>query len=402
MTVVFDRPYEFVPPHRGTRWPSFIQRFRLYDWHLRRNEGVHDYELRNVDVFGQQVDAGNGLLITPNHCRYADPLVLGWPARAIGCHVHAIASWHLFAKHPVMTFALQKMGAFSLQREGRDKKSIDTAIQIVADAERPLVIFPEGSTYHTNDYCKPLLDGVSLIARTASRRAAKQDREVSLLPVGIKYVCMEPAGDWIEHQLRHFEQHLGWKADPAGDLVDRTVRLTEAMVALRESQHGIAPEGDLDARRSRIMHFLVEASEDALGLSVSDAADLAARCRAIRTEVNSRFFGDGAQAGDRRLRRWAIMADDALELAAYPPGYLDRAVATDTRVVETIQRMQAWVFGKAQNTIPLKSIIEFEQPIQVPPEKAPRGQSDPILVELKRVLDNTLSRLTTEARPIGR
>jgi 1-acyl-sn-glycerol-3-phosphate acyltransferase len=98
MTVVVEKPYEFVPPHRGDLWPTMIQRLRLVDWYLKRHDGVVSYECRNLDRFRESIDAGHSILLAPNHCRYADPLVLGWPARQVNTHVHAIASWHLFAK----------------------------------------------------------------------------------------------------------------------------------------------------------------------------------------------------------------------------------------------------------------------------------------------------------------
>ena len=92
MTVVLDRPYEFVPRHRGEWWPRFIQRFRLVDLYLRKKEGVVGYETRGMEHFQASVDAGDGILLAPNHCRYADPLVLGWPARELGVHLYAMAS----------------------------------------------------------------------------------------------------------------------------------------------------------------------------------------------------------------------------------------------------------------------------------------------------------------------
>ena len=91
MTVVCERPYEFVPPIQSTLWPWLIQRLRLYDRYLRKKEGVVDYELRDINYLQQSIDAGHGVLLAPNHCRYADPLVMGWPARQVGVHVHAMA-----------------------------------------------------------------------------------------------------------------------------------------------------------------------------------------------------------------------------------------------------------------------------------------------------------------------
>ena len=128
MTVVFDRPYEFSPPHRGDWWPSFIQTFRLAEFFLRRKEGVYSYECRGLENFRSALDRNDGILLAPNHCRYADPLVLGWPAKELKTHLYALASWHLFNVSWFDAFALKKMGAFSIFREGPDRQSLETAI----------------------------------------------------------------------------------------------------------------------------------------------------------------------------------------------------------------------------------------------------------------------------------
>jgi hypothetical protein len=36
------------------------------------------------------------------------------------------------------------MGAFSIKREGVDRQAIDTAIDVLVRADRPLVMFPRG------------------------------------------------------------------------------------------------------------------------------------------------------------------------------------------------------------------------------------------------------------------
>ncbi len=68
------------------------------------------------------------------------------------------------------------MGAFSIYREGVDRQSIDLAVEILATGERPLVIFPEGAVFRTNDRLQPLLDGVAFLARTLPRSGPKRMR----------------------------------------------------------------------------------------------------------------------------------------------------------------------------------------------------------------------------------
>ena len=162
--IIIEKPYRFVPPIRSRFWPRVFQWFRLYEPHLRRNEGVYSHECRNVDRLKRSLEAGSGILLAPNHCRTADPIVMGWLSREADMLLYAMASWHLFNQDRLTAWAIRRMGAFSVHREGIDRQAINTAIEILDEGERPLVIFPEGGVSRTNDRLHALLD-ISLIPR---------------------------------------------------------------------------------------------------------------------------------------------------------------------------------------------------------------------------------------------
>ena len=412
MTVVFERPYEFVPPIRSTLWPWVIQRLRLFDRYLRKSEGIVDYELRGSDHLQQSLDAGHGILLAPNHCRYADPLVMGWPARQLGIHVHAMASWHLFNEGWLDAFAIRRMGGFSIFREGNDRQSLETAIEILVDAKRPLIIFPEGTTNRTNDQLKPLLDGVAFIARTAAKRRAKRlsdestadsagSGKVVVHPVAIKYLCIEKIDQWATRQLDQFEQRLGWRLMPKRGIRERTVRIAEALLALKEVQHyGYSSGGDLPTRRDALIEHVLSSTENEMRIE-KPSVDVRERVRQIRSTVSSRYFETHPDPQTaRQLRRHVMDADLAQDLASYPDSYLLPDQVTDTRIVETIQRMQETVIGKADHTIPLKSVIEFAPAIEVETKRPPRGKRDPLMQSLEDQLSEMVTKLSGEARKL--
>jgi hypothetical protein len=402
MTVVFDRPYEFVPPHRGELWPSLIQLFRIVDRYLKKSEGVVSYECRNLELIKESLDRGDGILLAPNHCRYSDPLVLGWPARMLGTHVYAMASWHLFNQRWFDGFAIQKMGGFSINREGTDRKSLETSIEILAAAERPLVLFPEGATNRTNDILKPLLDGVAFIARTAARRRAKvSGGQVVMHPIGIKYLCLEDVSPWADRQLARLEQRLGWQQPMDQSVLQRTIRLAEGLLALKEVQYfGETKSGELPTRRDGLIAHLLDSTEQRLQME-SKESEVRGRVRAIRSDIMSKFFALTADPTEiRRLRNDAAAAELAQELVSYPDCYLQADQATDTRIVETIQRMQETFFGVADASMPLRAVIQCDEAIVVPAERAPRGQSDPVMDQLRDRLTTMITALSQEAQPI--
>lgn len=408
MTVIFDRPYEFVPPYHGNLWPTMIQKLRLIDRHLAKREGVIDYELRHVDRFRESIDAGHGILLTPNHCRYADPIVMGWLSRQTKVHLFGMASWHLFNTNAFEKFALRRMGAFSIFREGNDRQAIETGIQILLDAKRPLMLFPEGTTNRTNDLLKPLLEGVTFIARTAAKKRAKAGLgKVVIHPVGLKYLCLGDTWRWADEQLRQLEIALSWQPAPSNlnsqDLLGRLLRVSEAYLALKEIEHtGKASAGNLRPRRDALIESLLGKSESNLGLEREPDDGVRDRVRRIRTAASTQFFAlDPTTRDAGPYLRDAEAADLAQFLLSFPDEYLLPGQVTDTRVVETIQRIQEAIHGKVRETMPMKVVIDVDEAIEVPAERGPRGETDPLLCQIDTRLRTMLASLTREARNFG-
>ena len=96
------------------------------------------------------------------------------------CHAFAMASWHVFKQNWLAAFVCHRVGGFSVYREGLDRKALDTAIGIVATAERPLIIFPEGGISAANDRLMSLMEGTSFVARAAARSVPKLIRSRKL------------------------------------------------------------------------------------------------------------------------------------------------------------------------------------------------------------------------------
>lgn len=403
MTVVFDRPYQFVPPHHGVIWPFFIQKLRLVDWYLRRKEGIVSWECRGIEHLKRSLDRGDGILLAPNHCRYADPLVLGWPARLLKTNVYAMASWHLFNQGRFDGFAIQKMGGFSIHREGVDRLALETAITSLTTAERPLVLFPEGTTNRSNDVLKPLLDGVSFIARSAARRRQKKSNgNVVIHPIAIKYLCVDDICDWARQRLQQIEQRFGWQTPSGLSIAQRTRRIVDGAFVLREVEHlGTTGPGTKEQRLEALIATILQRIENRLAMQPGQE-NSRERVRAIRTEIAAQFFQrDVDRKAELQFRQDVIAVDMVQEMISYPDFYLDPDEVTDTRLVETIQRLEESIFGKADCSVPLRAVIQIGDVINVPAEKAPRGKVDPLMLELKKRLEEMLKQLACEARPFA-
>src|SRR5687767_1256459 len=173
--IIVEKPYTFLPPNRGTFWSTILRAIRIHAYYLRKSEGVVDYEVRHIQRLRESLAAGHGILVAPNHPRTADPLAMGWLAVEAPCHFHVMASWHLFQRSRLYAWAIRAMGGFSVNREGVDRQAINMAIDLLAEARRPLIIFPEGATSRTADRLQAMLDGVAFIARAAAKKRAKHN-----------------------------------------------------------------------------------------------------------------------------------------------------------------------------------------------------------------------------------
>src|SRR6185295_10935123 len=144
-----DEPYDFVPPVYSEWWPTIL-RFMLRGY-LRKSFGIDSIECRHVERLRASLAARHCIMLAPNHSRMCDPMVLGVLGMEADCHLFAMASWHVFKQSRFQTFMTRRMGAFSVLREGQDRQAIETAINILLERRRPLIVYPEGAITRHND-----------------------------------------------------------------------------------------------------------------------------------------------------------------------------------------------------------------------------------------------------------
>src|SRR5437870_2388378 len=113
-SVVSDKPYTPVLPYRGTLWPKVLN---LYiPRYLRRRYGTAEVAVCGVEKLQGSLEAGHGIMITPNHSRDEDPFILSKVANVIGRPFYVVASAHLFMGNKLQAFLLRRAGAFSIYR----------------------------------------------------------------------------------------------------------------------------------------------------------------------------------------------------------------------------------------------------------------------------------------------
>lgn len=400
--IIIEKPYQFVPPHRGNFLPKVILKLGIVPWYLRKFEGVVSHQLYGVDHLRESMRQGHGVLLAPNHCRYADPLVMAFLAREAQVPMFAMASWHLFQQSRWQKWALSTMGAFSVYREGLDRQSLDTAIDMLTNPKRPLVVFPEGTVFRTNDRLQPLLDGVAFMARTAAKRRAKDGGtgKVVIHPVAIKYVFHGNLEKSVDPTLDALEKRLTWTLLRETTTLKRIHRITLAMLSLKEIEYlGAAQQGNIEERQQRLVdHLLCPLEQEWLGKSVVDT--IIPRIKSLRMKIVPEMT-TGELDERERERRWTHLSRIYLsqQIASYPPDYII-SPTTDTRILETVERLEEDITDRAGMHGPLEVIIEIDEPIEVPTDRTPRGEEDPIMRRLRERMQSMLDRLSTHSNPI--
>lgn len=398
--IVFEKPYKFVPPHRGNWWPSFIQRFRLIDRWLKNSHGIISYECRHPERLSESLRAGHGVLLTPNHSRPADPIAMGWLARECNTHVFAMASWHLYQQDWFTGFAIKKMGGFSVYREGVDRKALNMSIDVLAEAKRPLIIFPEGAVTRTNDRLNALLEGVAFIARSGAKKRAKQDpnQKVVVHPVAIKYRFHGDLEAALEPVISTIENRFSWRVHrQSSSLVDRISRIGKGLLALKEIEYfGRPQEGKLEDRLSGLIDRLLVRLEE-FWIGAPQSGPVVPRVKTLRTKILPEMVA-GHLPEEERKRRWEQLADIYLsqQVASYPPDYIEDEPSVD-RLLETVERYEEDLTDKVTPHPNLHAIIEVGEPIEVSTKRVRGVEMDPLMVEIEEALQAMLNRLAKES-----
>ncbi len=397
--IVLDIPYKFVPPVRGRFWQRIIQPFNgLY---LNKAWGVESIDYRKLEVLEKSIDAGDAIMLVPNHPRPADPtLVANVPSR-IGHPLHFMASWHLFKQGWLQRFIIRQIGTFSVYREGTDRKSLNMAIELLAEAKRPLALFGEGAVTRSNDVLQELADGVSFIARAAAKRREQAGQgRVVVLPLVLKYRFGGDIHQAADEVLTDIEQRLSWQPQSDMPLVERVVKVGNGLLTLKELEYGVEPErGNYEQRLERLTARILEPLE-AEWVAGKSEGNVIARARRLRSAILPDMVNNKV-TDEERARRWRHLADVYLaqQLSLYPPHYV-RNFPTPERVLETIERFEEDLTDEARIHRPMHAIVQCGEPIEVSAER-PRGPEarklgDPLLRELRQQMEDMLAELQHE------
>ena len=401
--VLITKPYKFVPRWTGTWVPTIFRDLGLYKRFLKKSEGVFTHEIRHLDRLKKCLKDGDSVILVPNHSRTADPMVMGHVAREARCLVYAMASWHLFNQSRLYAWAIRAMGGFSVNRERIDKQAIDTAIDVLVEGKRPLILFPEGTTSRTNDLILPFLDGVAVIARSAAKRREKKGLgRVVMIPMGIKYVFQGNIEKSCLPVIRKLEQRITWQTQDSLPLVQRIRKLAIGMLSIKEIEHfNESRVGAVEERQKNLIERLMSPLEQKwLGIEPGKTCDIVgvvARVKNVRTKILPYMIENNLSKTESE-QCWRDLANTYLaqQISCYPNNYMDEFPTVD-RIRETVERLEEDVTDVASLHTPLHAIIHIDEPIEISGKRERGTARDPLMPELENRIQAILDQLKSES-----
>lgn len=397
--IVVEERYKFVPPVYGNFWPSLIQ---LYlPRYLRKKYGVQSMESRRVERLQASLDAGHGVLIAPNHCRLCDPLTLSCITAKIKRNMHAMASWHLFKQDWFMHFMLRRMGAFSVYREGTDRQAIDTAVNILVEGKRPLVVFAEGAISRHNDVLMPMMDGTAFVARTAAKRREKLGMSAGIVvhPIAIRYFFRGDLEATVTPVLEEIESHFSWYPQQDKSIVQRLQHIGQALLSLKEIEYlGGARSGDFYERVDGLIEEVLTKLEEQWKVKNSGEG-VVARVKNLRMAVVPDLVKNSVSAEERR-RRWKHLAACyyVQQMSHYPRNYVRRSEKNlPEHILETVERFEEDFTDDVRTHGPLHVVVEVGEAIPVESHRDRSIPVDPVMQGIRTQLAEMLANLAKES-----
>jgi hypothetical protein len=357
---------------------------------LRKSQRFVRVDFDGLENVRKVIDAGHGILITPNHSFHYDSYFMIEAGVRVKRPFHFMAAWQVFAMSRFWeVFYLQRHGCFSVDREGTDLKAFRQALSILQESPHPLVVFPEGDIYHTNDHVTPFRDGAGAMVVSAAR---KGPRPISVVPCAIKAIYVEDPTPKLEAMMTRLEERLLLRPHRSQKLTERLYRFGDAILSLRELEYaGEARSGPIPARVKRLISEMLDRQEQQFGAKTK--TDFTPeRVKELRRRHIERMTAETPPTNEELevIKRAMEELFTIMQIFSYPGDYVAKHPSVE-RIAETLDKFEEDVFKMPYptNRGARRAIIRFGEPISVPTGKS----QQPSAIELTKRMESSVQAL---------
>jgi 1-acyl-sn-glycerol-3-phosphate acyltransferase len=344
------------------------------------------------------LDENAGVLITPNHAFHYDSNVLYEVGYRVKRPFHFLTAWQVFAMSSRFEqWSMQRHGCFSIDRENVDLSAFRLSIEILRDSPYPLVIFPEGDIYHTNDRVTPFRDGAAAVALAAAKRA---DRRIVCVPCALKWWFLDDPTPKLLELMDRLEERLLWRPRPDLSLPERIYRLAGGMLALKEQEYlGAAQTGTILQRREALINTVLRRLEQMHDLK--PAGTVPERVKTLRQAVISKQqLPDLADAERAELAGQMEELFTVLQMFSYPGDYVAECPSRE-RIAETLDKFEEDLFRVTYPGVRgrRRVVVRFGEPLEVPRGRSRKDAAAELTTELERRVQGLLDELNQNSQP---
>ena len=317
------QPFATPPQSWESRMTPWFARawFPMVRREMRNKADIQHVDLHGLEHLKSAVDSGAGVLVTPNHSFHYDSYVLGHAAHEVARPFHVMAAWQVFhAATPFQRFIMQRSGVFSIDRESADLGAFKRAVEILRSHSCPLVIFPEGDIYHTNDRVSPFREGAAAIALSAAKRS---DRPIVVIPAAIKCRYVTDPTPGLLDLMSRLEQSLHWRPHAHLPLPERVYRFAEGLLALKELEYlGRHQTGTVQSRTAALIGHLIDDQEQRHSIE-KRTGTVPERVKELRRHHIERLSASGEGEAPTEPHEARTQPDSAAPQERCPPTKLD-------------------------------------------------------------------------------
>lgn len=366
-----DLPYRYFPPKRNALVAWAIGVFNRYH-RLPKTMKVGRVEVTGIDTLKQTLrrrgPKRDRVLFLPNHPTHADAAVFIESLRQTGFSTQMMAAYDVFLRSRLDAWVMQKLGAFSVDREGGDQRAMKEAAGVLTKGKHALTIFPEGNVYLRNDRVTPFNDGAAFLALRAAKELAKHGVRVLAVPVSIKLTHLTNCRAVLEQMLADLAKAMEVAGDGSTDnRTPRDVIVHIGCAAVRRNlkHRGLVPPDTEDI--AELIAFsagaVLDDLEAKLDIQPKPGATLIDRVRAARRVIHEVRTDEARVADHAAALTWADQAMLAFRITSYLPDYVAEKPTLD-RVSETIEKLAEDVLRKMIDPIgPRRAFVRFNDPI---------------------------------------
>ncbi|MEP2777109.1 MAG: lysophospholipid acyltransferase family protein [Luteolibacter sp.] len=313
---------------------------------------------------------GDRLMFVINHPTHSDAQVLTEVQRRLGVPGCFMAAYDVFLRSRANAWCMQRLGNFSIDREGSDRKAMAAAVEVLKEGKRALNIYPEGNVFLTNDRLAPFLDGAAFIALKA--QAALDDAEVKVVPVSVKFTNLTAPREAVTARMRQLAGDSGYvfPKGAADDPVAAVLGLGEHVLHGFLKRHGLSGDGQVAevSLHDRLKAFSEKLMDEVCGKLSLDGkpCPLKERIARARSRIHQ-LRTDVKEEGDAHpeIHGLADRAILAMRIHGYCEPYLTQHPTID-RYDETVERICEDFHGRIMpRTGARRAMVELHEPISV-------------------------------------